>query len=945
MKNNPKPNYLKIIVLCQSLLLPGLSHGAMHDNRQEPFKNIPPETAISLTEQVYLGGGGVCRTVFWPIKHIDPDGNQVKWLGEVFALLKDENGDTYEDTNRNRTLDFSTDERVDFFNNNGELSGCYGDLNADGNCAGTIKPINQIALLWSAASRLNSIPKAAITTNRSDINNSDDPSYISASPKRNIFTWNDLDNDGIVDSPNEIFPFEANWQRKPAITSVGDQNRGRRNPKMIADFGKTARGEMNALINWVRGLDQAGFRSRSTPGAMEGELLTWRLGDIINSTPVMVSRPAENYHLLYKDESYASFVAHYKHRRQVIYFGGNDAMLHAVNGGFYQESSRKFCLTANCQNESSAPLLGTELWAYIPYNLAPHLQCLAEPDYEHEYFVDLKPKVFDVRIFNADQDHPEGWGTILVGGMRLGGIPVSASQLSPAPDFAVPLNDQRVFSSSYFIFDITNPEKPPILLGEMTHLNEVKADSQAEARIGSTTSSPAVVPVVNNAAANDGDWYLVFGNGPTELDGTSKQKPHVFVMPLNWLAGTKEPDHELRFPLYDSAGMNASLKTDHGAAYELPAAKNGFIGDPVAADFELLPDYKANVVYFGTSEHQTMASGHNSEGKLEWGGKMYRLVVGDRKYVAGKPYQAKTTPMDWRLNILLDVQQPVNSPATVGWDKENFWVYFGTGKLANHGCEKQNNDPQSFYGLKEPMKKNIQMTGSASGEVDYCAEIFSWAAIDKECSPDTDREGLLDVTAISVFWNGIFQNTTITGFVKNDYQGLIDAVAGVKRGCDVMSPGLDGWYRNFQVPNEHYIGSANLFGGLLTFSTYSLSPEKCFGEGENKLYVLDYQTGTAWQEPVFQVDMVKEGETLAFELELGRGVVSAPKIQPFEKKTRKNAGSQKGKQDQKNNSKPADNLVIQTSSGTVIKIALPVRSAQKLKTGRQSWFEGIPKTP
>ncbi len=65
--------------------------------------------------------------------------------------------------------------------------------------------------------------------------------------------------------------------------------------------------------------------------------------------------------------------------------------------------------------------IGDELWGFIPQELLPHLRWLADPSYTHVYYVDLKPKVTDVRIFPNDADHPGGWGTILIGGFRMGG--------------------------------------------------------------------------------------------------------------------------------------------------------------------------------------------------------------------------------------------------------------------------------------------------------------------------------------------------------------------------------------------------------------------------------------------------------------------------------------------------------------------------------------------
>jgi type IV pilus assembly protein PilY1 len=38
--------------------------------------------------------------------------------------------------------------------------------------------------------------------------------------------------------------------------------------------------------------------------------------------------------------------------------------------------------------------------------------------YSHLSYVDLKPKVVDVKIFTPDSTHPNGWGTLLICGMN-----------------------------------------------------------------------------------------------------------------------------------------------------------------------------------------------------------------------------------------------------------------------------------------------------------------------------------------------------------------------------------------------------------------------------------------------------------------------------------------------------------------------------------------------
>lgn len=160
---------------------------------------------------------------------------------------------------------------------------------------------------------------------------------------------------------------------------------------------------------------------------------TWKLGDLIHSAPQVVASPSDRYDAKYGDLSYQAYLVKYANRRQVIYAGANDGMLHAFNGGYYHPGddpatgtsgspiTEHGWFTRTPTDNSAGPLLGDELWGFIPQQLLPHLQWLTRTDYQHVYYVDLQPTIADVRIFTPDVDHPNGWGTILIGGMRLGG--------------------------------------------------------------------------------------------------------------------------------------------------------------------------------------------------------------------------------------------------------------------------------------------------------------------------------------------------------------------------------------------------------------------------------------------------------------------------------------------------------------------------------------------
>src|SRR5205807_8730213 len=176
-----------------------------------------------------------------------------------------------------------------------------------------------------------------------------------------------------------------------------------------------------------------------------------------------------------------------------------------------------------------------------PQDLLPQLRWLTLANYDHAYYVDLTPKVTDARIFTPDADHPGGWGTILIGGFRLGGSCTNCTSGKGTPrvvqaDFngngtttdtgnGTSGSDYRVFLSSYFVMDITNPEKEPTLLWVFRDQHLVL-----------TTADTAIIRANRSADANTSSTneqrYVVFRTGPTHHDTLSSHTAQYFVMDL-----------------------------------------------------------------------------------------------------------------------------------------------------------------------------------------------------------------------------------------------------------------------------------------------------------------------------------------------------------------------------------------------------------------------------
>ena len=959
---------------------------ALEANLRQVFSEIragaSAGSAASVISSSRGGEGAIYQAIFWP--SVDVAGSDpVEWTGEVHALHIDSLGYLYEETVVDRVLNTAEDNRVIIYfdTDAGKSKACCAAL-VDGACPdGSAKDIDEVQYLWSANDWLAKVGSVNdIFHNRT--------TYISNERERYIFTWVDLNNNGIVDS-NEVLPFE---DRDDTDTATDWENMnvstGNHRGKVHKDFNAADNAEVNKIVRWVRGYDDTGQRSRQLQIDLDkdgnkNDTVTWRLGDVIHSTPMVVTKPSEGYDLLYRDISYAAFVKQYKNRRHVIYFGANDGMIHAVNGGFYSNSEKKFCLTSDCDESdlTAAPELGAELWAYVPTNLLPHLKCLTKPEYSHKYFVDLRPRIFDVRIFPEDDysgvgneaacgtaggtwdeenteclsDHPGGWGTILVGGMRLGGAKVLAADLNGDA------GDTREFTSAYFILDITNPEKPPTLLGELTRTTTEDcfgADDYAtqaaceaangtwqdtEVDLGYTTAIPSMVVMNKGDEADDGDtdaddgnyykWYLVFGNGPRGadgLDGESDQKPRISILPLSWLIDPdpndgSEPRKGFRLPVsLPSSGGN----WPEGGTFVLNDSENGFVSDLITVDFYLKPDYMSDAVYFGTME-----------GSLNnWSGKMYRLVTRDEV----NNTQVVTTPSQWYGIVdpdgvdfmgvadpanpiaLINAGQPITASATVGTDGDNFWVYFGTGRFFTSD-DKTDTSQQTYYGIKEPMD---------------CNNDFTWDTVENTDTTDADptkhngtpgNQGLLRVDQILVKNTPALSTATLScindvtnACLPSGVTVLSDLVTYVVgSGCSDADPtGTDGWYKNFLLDRERNLGQATLLGGLTTFTTYQPYEDPCQSEGLAFLYGVYYLTGTAWHKSIFGDEGLDENDNALDVLFLGRGLATTPNL--F---VGKGDGGPKA--------------FVQTSTGEIKEIPQTNLPIQNYKSGTTSWRELI----
>ncbi len=601
-------------------------------------------TAASVVSNTGTGEGAIFQALFNPRFSSDSGIDAVEWVGTLNALFIDAWGNIREDSVTPKGQLTSADNVIRVYYDavsEKTLVQRY-DLNADGTrgaAKGGPVDVRDIKPIWSANDQLAAV--TSYTTQRAAYKNS-------AKTGRYILTGIDRDGDGQIGNDpdlNEVFDFTA-ATFDPARTEPYYR---------LLGLASGSTGQAMNLVNYIRGAPVAGYRNRRIDVDGDAAVEPLLLGDIINSSPVSVGRPSAGYDLEFSDETYRAFRAKYQNRRQVVYVGANDGMLHAFNAGFFNPATSTYDLKAG--SETQHPL-GAELWAYVPYNLLPHLKWLSAPDYPHVYYVDGSIQTFDVNIFPPSTKHPNGWGTILVAGMRFGG---GEYTLDPAGD-SNPANDITL-RSGYVVMDITDPEQAPTVLAEISHPD-----------LGFTTSKVTVAKLREPDLTTGGyespnlnRWYLVFGSGPAGSTTTGKRAALTQAI--------SEKANKIFVYDFEERALTAHNVGDSAS----------FVGGVTVMDWNR--DYQDDAIYFGT------VSGTVAAPK----GKLYRGTLsrtGSKLLVD--------------FDTLLDVNnQPFSATPLALRDRQGgYWVYAGTGRFMV-AADNMSNTKQSYYGIKDPQANGV----------------------------------------------------------------------------------------------------------------------------------------------------------------------------------------------------------------------------------------------
>ncbi len=843
------------------------------------MKKSASGTSISVLASSSSGEGSIYQAFFYP--ETVEDTRTVRWTGHMQGLFIDSYGNLREDRGGasggpDGKLVYTDDNIVvtelDPISGDVIVRG-YADGDGDGKAddpgyyatprtGGTVTSLRNMQGIWEAGKKLAKRDLAA--------------------KPRNLFTWVDLNNDGIVTASEQIAFTTANAATLAPYLRSG----------VVINPATSYAPSATNIIDFLHGNQPSGMRERQL--TIDGDLKVWRLGDIINSSPTIAGPPRERFDILYGDTGYRLFLRKWAHRRQVAYVGANDGMLHAFNVGHYNRGDNPSTPLSvehgwYSDNEDGTNIggaepttLGEELWGFVPYYTLPQLGWYTDPAYAHISYVDLKPKVTDVKIFTPEPAcgsvavptptaigciHPDGWGTILIMGMRYGGSCgwCQAKPIDPTLNGGPPLqvvadfnndgdttdpSDTRIFYSGYVVLDITDPDATPKVLSAFSH-----------ALLGLTTSYPTVV---RTSPAGDGKndhtnakWLMVMGSGANGYDGHAIWGGYASIFGARLVEQGQNPS-PFQLPVLDAV-------TGSSMTY-----RDSYMGDLITYDRNL--DFRSDAVYGGR-----LISGNPvvtaSSGGFSWNyggtglgyltGKMERLTMGTCTTAPCSVMTWGVTQSGWILPTEIVASVPISaisnrlgpvlaSPGVTLDDAGNTWLFFGTGRFMSI-ADKTDDHAQYLVGVKDSV---------VSGT---CTQTSTTSCTD---------ENLLDVTNAAI---------CISCASGNQVQGVGTISTFSNLVTMTKSSGVDGWViqlaSNASSPTlgaERSIVSPTVIGGAVFFPTFTPSSDVCVATGTSQIYGLYYLTGTGYTDPIFGVD--GSGKAVR-SISGGQGVASSVAIQ------------------------------------------------------------------
>jgi type IV pilus assembly protein PilY1 len=400
-----------------------------------------------------------------------------------------------------------------------------------------------------------------------------------------------------------------------------------------ASLNDTQKAELNTDSN---GENRVEFLRGSR--ANEGTLFRTRpgnlFGDVVNSGVTYLSGAGtalvgSNYpgHTTYRNST--------RTRPPVVYVGGNDGMLHALNGSN-----------------------GKELFGYIPRSVFGKLKGLSDFNFKHQYFVDSTPMVGDFEKTGSTSASPS-WGTMLVGGLGAGGKGFYALDISSQSTFATASESDLAAALPMWEF----------------------SDAQ-DTDLGFTFNEPSINPITGvyrqiakmaDASEPTGVWRVVVGNGYGSLgDGTATGGGKAVLYLLN--ANTGAASTKLVADATGANGLSSPTPVD--------TDRDGLMDTVYAGDLKGNMHKFQFSVAAATGSDFVLARPTDTGAAWRYLGKVYTATTtATTLFPASTPEPITTAP------------SVIPACEGQGWN-----VMFGTGKL-NEDTDYRDNTSRGFYNV------------------------------------------------------------------------------------------------------------------------------------------------------------------------------------------------------------------------------------------------------
>jgi len=344
--------------------------------------------------------------------------------------------------------------------------------------------------------------------------------------------------------------------------------------------------------------------------------------------------------------------------------------------------------------------------------------------------------------------------------------------------------------SAFFTLDITYGKDFDDSTAPSRYLWEFNETDDAE--MGYATSWPTVARLSNGTGTG---WATVFSSGAAETDLLQTDK-EAYLFAVNSYDKSKVWIDDNDDPVYKIKLSSSELKDD------VPSSPH-------------LVDINDDSVYD-------------------------RIYVGN---LYGNLYRAKGIGFLQEPQVELffnsentDHQNPVTAKASSGYNGEDIWLFFGTGRYQEQ-IDKITTDQQYFFGLfDEGASKSTPYT--KSDLVEMQTEIVEAYALDDNGDPvDLDEDGDVDD-------DDLRQYRTVS-CNSPDEEGK-------------CNPDNESWMLKLATPSgaasERSISQPLVVGGVVFFTTFIPDGDVCEGNGDTYLFAVDWESGEFVSNEVFDIN-------------------------------------------------------------------------------------------